>query len=73
MKKLIDYLNDSCYNYEVLHNDNKAVIVVSIDNETKNSSLKYSYNNIKELRKASHLTQREFADYFNIPFRTAQD
>ena len=27
----------------------------------------------KELRKASFMTQREFADYFNIPLRTIEN
>jgi DNA-binding transcriptional regulator YiaG len=28
---------------------------------------------IKEMRKATHLTQTEFGNYFNIPMRTIQD
>lgn len=29
-------------------------------------------NDIKSLRKAAGMTQREFAEYFNIPLRTLQ-
>lgn len=76
MNRLINYLNKLCYDYKVWHSDDSTVITVNVDNEPKESIFEGSYtvyDNIKDLRKATGLTQQGFADYFGISIRNIQD
>lgn len=71
MNKLIKFLTDNEYNYEVSHSNGNTKVTINFGDEPEQFVTKY--DNIKDLRAATHMTQQMFADYFNIPFRTLQD
>lgn len=72
MDDLIKYLNTSPYKYKISNNNGKRQIVIDID-ETISANSTAKYDNIKDLRAATKMTQQSFGDYFGISIRNIQD
>lgn len=72
MDDLIKYLNTSPYKYKISNSNGKRQIIIDID-EAISANSTAQYDNIKDLRAATKMTQQAFGDYFGIPFRTIQD
>lgn len=70
MNKLIKYLTDNEYNYEVSHSNGNTKVTINIGEEPEQFVTKY--DNIKDLRLATKMTQQAFGDYFGIPRRVIQ-
>lgn len=70
MNKLIKFLTDNEYNYEVSHSNGNTKVTINIGEEPEQFVSKY--DNIKDLRAATHMTQQGFGDYFGIPRRVIQ-
>lgn len=70
MNKLIKFLTDNEYNYEVSHSNGNTKVTINIGEEPEQFVTKY--DSIKDLRLATKMTQQGFGDYFGIPLRTIQ-
>lgn len=71
MNKLIKFLTDNEYNYEVSHSNGNTKVTINIGEEPEQFVTKY--DNIKDLRLATKMTQQSFGDYFGISIRNIQD
>ena len=70
MNKLIKFLTDNEYNYEVSHSNGNTKVTINIREEPEQFVTKY--DSIKDLRLATKMTQQGFGDYFGIPRRVIQ-
>ncbi|WP_297124513.1 DNA-binding transcriptional regulator [uncultured Eubacterium sp.] len=70
MNDLIKFLTDNEYNYEVSHSNGNTKVTINIGEEPEQFVTKY--DNIKDLRAATKMTQQGFGDYFGIPRRVIQ-
>lgn len=70
MNKLIKFLTDNEYNYEVSHSNGNTKVTINIGEEPEPFVTKY--DSIKDLRLATKMTQQGFADYFGVSLRTIQ-
>ena len=71
MNDLIKFLTDNEYNYEVSHSNGNTKVTINIGEEPEQFVTKY--DNIKDLRAATKMTQQSFGDYFGISIRNIQD